>query len=154
MNYLKKEDIIRLNKKTIDKHGGNYVPPSNFLNESALDYLIDIVEHGILFGEEMYPSLESRASLYLFNICQNHIFSDGNKRTALVSLEVFIAKNGHKLKDKLDICIIDEKLIPALPEGRVNNTSILYNLVLGVAEGKISHEEITTWLEKNITKRS
>jgi hypothetical protein len=34
----------------IDTYGGNYVPPSNLLNESALDYLVEIVEHGILFS--------------------------------------------------------------------------------------------------------
>ena len=29
MEYLRKEDIIFVNKKTVEKHGGNFVPPFN-----------------------------------------------------------------------------------------------------------------------------
>ena len=31
MEYLQKEDIVFINQKTIDKHGGNFVPPFNYL---------------------------------------------------------------------------------------------------------------------------
>ena len=44
MEYLTKEDIIFINQKTIKKHGGNFVPPFNLLNESPLDYLVDIID--------------------------------------------------------------------------------------------------------------
>lgn len=33
MEYLQKEDIIIINKKTIERHGGNFTPPFNFLHE-------------------------------------------------------------------------------------------------------------------------
>ena len=36
MEYLQKEDIVFINKKTIKKHGGSFIPPLNFLNESSL----------------------------------------------------------------------------------------------------------------------
>jgi len=55
--YLRKTEIIASNKALIDAFGGNYVPPSNFHNEEALDYLVEIVEQGVLFGQLMYPTL-------------------------------------------------------------------------------------------------
>jgi hypothetical protein len=41
MRYLKKRELILVNKYTVAKHGGQYILPNNFLNEGALDYLID-----------------------------------------------------------------------------------------------------------------
>lgn len=43
MRYLKKNEIVFVNKRTIVAHGGNYNLPQNFLNEGHLDYLIDVV---------------------------------------------------------------------------------------------------------------
>ena len=62
--YLSKEDIIESNFEVVREFGGNYLPPYNLLNESALDYLVEIIEHGIIFGEVMYPTIESKAALY------------------------------------------------------------------------------------------
>ncbi len=57
MDYLSKKDIIYLNKLVIERYGGNYLNPFNLLNELALDYLVEIVEHGVIFGEVMYPTI-------------------------------------------------------------------------------------------------
>ena len=104
--YLCKTDIIESNFEVIQMFGGNYIPPCNLLNESALDYLVEIVEFGILFGEEMYPTLESKAAIYLFNITENHIFSDGNKRTGLDSMILFLVLMATGLKNILKHLII------------------------------------------------
>ena len=39
MTYLDKEDIIYIKQRTVDVHGGLYLPPNNFLHEENLDYL-------------------------------------------------------------------------------------------------------------------
>src|SRR5690606_2540582 len=106
MEYLDKDDIIEFNKSTTKRHGGNFNPPANLLSETALDYLVEVVEHGLLFEEPMYPSLYGKAALYMYNICQNHVFSDGNKRTALVAMDVFMRLNGLQLKKDLTPFII------------------------------------------------
>ena len=124
--YLSKEDVLESNFEVISEFGGNFLPPFNLLNESALDYLIEIVEHGIIFGEVMYPTIESKAALYLFNITENHIFSDGNKRTGL-----------------------DTMLIPELPEATDSDT-ILEKLVFEVAESKRTLEELSEWIKLNM----
>ncbi len=41
MEYLTKEDIVLINRKTVKQHGGNFIPPFNFLNASVIDYLIE-----------------------------------------------------------------------------------------------------------------
>lgn len=76
MIFLIRKQIIAINRLTISYHGGNFVPPENILNESALDYLIEIV-HAELFGQPIYPSIFDIGGVYLYNIISNHIFSDG-----------------------------------------------------------------------------
>ena len=38
--YLSKADALESNFEVINEFGGNFIPPNNLLNESALDYLI------------------------------------------------------------------------------------------------------------------
>ena len=145
MKYLNKKDILFLNKLVVDKYGGNFISPHNLLNESALDYLVEIVEHGIVFGEIMYPTIELKAALYLYNIVENHIFSDGNKRTGLLSLDIFLSKNGLKLKKHLDTL----ENIPDVPKD-ADSYTILENLVFEVAESKRTLEELSDWIKLNM----
>ena len=145
--YLCKTDIIESNFEVIQMFGGNYIPPCNLINESALDYLVEIVEFGILFGEEMYPTLESKAAIYLFNITENHVFSDGNKRTGLDSLILFLGLNGYRLKEHLETL----NNIPDVPKDADSDT-ILENLVFEVAESKRTLEELSEWIKQNITE--
>ena len=56
MRKLTKTGIITLNKESIINDGGNFMPPSNLLNESNLDYLIEIVDSE-MFGEPLYPEI-------------------------------------------------------------------------------------------------
>jgi death-on-curing protein len=42
------------------------------------------------------------AAAYLFYICRNHPFIDGNKRAALATCLVFLSENGLLPEEKLD----------------------------------------------------
>lgn len=149
MEYLQKEDIIFINQKTIKKHGGSFVPPYNFLKESPLDYLIAAVQTE-LFGKELYPYIFDKAGLYMFNIINNHIFQDGNKRTGLGAALLFLRLNGFQLKKTLNpISIDDHKLTPKL--GKTSH-NILLNFTLTVAEGKVTLKECQAWFKQNITE--
>ena len=145
--YLNKDDIIESNFEVIKEYGGNYVPPFNLLNEAALDYLVQIVEHGIIFGEVMYPTIESKAALYLYNITENHIFTDGNKRTGLDAMLIFLALNGYKLKEPLE----SNQQIPEVPIDADSDT-ILEKLVFEVAESKRTLEDLSDWIKLNMIK--
>lgn len=130
MELLTKNDIIVINYKTVKAHGGNYVPPYNFLHEANLDYIIDIID-AEMFGEPLYPNISDKASVYFYNIICNHIFSDGNKRTGLEAALLFLKENGFQLHKK------------------VNNTE-LFNFTTAVASGKFTLEECRDWFKNNI----
>ena len=69
------------------------------------------------------------AACYAGGISSNHPFIDGNKRTAFVSADTFLRKNGYLL--------VGEK---------GNEQEILF---LRLAEGKVSRDELAKWYEQN-----
>lgn len=145
MEYLRKSDILLINQKTLQRHGGNFVPPSNFLHEENLDYLVDAVQ-AEMFGAPLYPQLSDKAGLYLFNIVSNYVFQDGNKRTGLEAAILFLKLNGQRLKDPLVKIEIDGKSIPATGS---STNEVLYNFVIEVAAGQLSLTECQRWFERN-----
>ncbi len=130
IQYLEKEDIILLNKKTVEVHGGNFMPPNNFLHEENLDYLIEAVQ-AEMFGEQLYPNISDKAAVYCYNIICNHIFSDGNKRTGLGAADLFLHLNETKFKEN-------------------DSNDFIYNFIIKVASGQSSLEECRDWFRDNI----
>jgi death-on-curing family protein len=45
------------------------------------------------FGVEFYPTIYDKAACLFFSIAGGHIFSNGNKRTAVLALDQFLAVN-------------------------------------------------------------
>ncbi len=131
MRKLTKKGIIAMNEETIINDGGNFMPPSNLLNESNLDYLIDIVDPE-MFGVPLYPEISDKAAVYFFSIICNHIFSDGNKRTGLAAALVYLDAHNLQLKDEI-------------------TDDILYNFVIKVASGESTLDECREWFKQNIT---
>jgi death on curing protein len=129
MIFLRKHNIIRINKRTINAHGGNFTPPKNILNEQPLDYVTEIV-NAEMFGEPLYPEVYDKAAVYMFNIISNHIFMDGNKRTGLESAIAFLEINGFRLKEKMSLAEI-------------------YDFTIKVASGESDLEECREWFKTN-----
>ena len=130
MELLTKTDIIVINYKTVKAHGGNYVPPYNFLHEDNLDYIVDIIE-AEMFGAPLYPTIADKRSVYFYNIICNHIFSDGNKRTGLEAAVLFLGGNYHQLRSSL-------------------KNSELFDFVTSVASGQVTLDECRAWFKDNI----
>lgn len=53
-------------------------------------------------GQDMYPTVFSKAAALLQSICLNHPFTDGNKRTAWALAHKFLWDNGYHLKTSKD----------------------------------------------------
>ncbi len=132
MKYLNKQQITRLNYATIEEHGGNFMPPYNFLHEENLDYLLDAVQ-AEMFGEPLYPSVTDKAAIYCYNIICNHIFTDGNKRTGLATALVFLNLNGFDLMHKVD-------------------DSILTAFIIKLASGHSDLDECKAWFAENVVE--
>ena len=65
MRYLTKQEICYLNRKNINRFGGNFVPPLNLLNGNSLDYLVETVSSE-MFGEPLYQTIFDKAGLYCY----------------------------------------------------------------------------------------
>jgi death on curing protein len=130
VNYLVKNDFTYINQRTIANHGGNFVPPNNFLHEDNLDYLLEAVQ-AEMFGEPLYPTISDKAAVYCYNVICNHIFSDGNKRTGLESSIAFLKLNKMRLNRNLS----DE---------------VIENFITKIASGQSSLEECREWFKENI----
>ncbi len=129
IRYLSKNRITQINKETVKSHGGNFMPPSNFLHEENLDYLIEAVKSE-MFGQELYPLITDKAAVYCYNIICNHIFSDGNKRTGLGAALLFLNLNGFDISENMT----DE---------------ILTAYIIKIASGQSSLEECKEWFAEN-----
>jgi death on curing protein len=129
VTYLDKEDIIYINKRTVDEHGGNFMPPFNFLHEDNLEYLLQAVQAEML-GEPLYPKTTDKAALYCYNIICNHIFTDGNKRTGLEAALAFLKLNGLRLSKSL-------------------KHDDLLAFILKIASGQATLEECKSWFAEN-----
>lgn len=130
MIYLTKHQVIRLNIATVEEHGGNFMPPDNFLHEENLDYLLEAVQ-AEMFGVPLYPAISDKAALYCYNIICNHIFTDGNKCTGLAAAIIFLNLNHYDLR--LEV-----------------TNAILTDFILKVASGQSDLEEYKAWFMENV----
>ncbi len=89
VEYLSASDLYNLNDTVTDGH--TYVRDLHLLNSAALRPAI------VVFGEEQFPTLIDKAASLLHSLAYHHLFADGNKRTALLAVTLFLEKNGHVL---------------------------------------------------------
>lgn len=147
MKFLIKKSFMLINRRTIDAHGGNFVPPNNFLNESVLDYTVEAVNESI-FGQPMYSTLADKAAFYMFQVVTGHVFQDGNKRNGLEAALAFLQLNNANLREYLTPIEGDNDCpIPASGE---NTEKILVNFTLEMASGKITFDQAKSWFQENI----
>lgn len=76
----------------IDEFGGDPSVRDRGLLESAV--MMPASRFG---GKYLHDGMPAMAAAYFFHICKNHAFTDGNKRTALVSAEMFLDLNEMRL---------------------------------------------------------
>ncbi len=147
MKYLIKKSFLLINRRTIDAHGGNFVPPDNFLHESVLDYTLEAVKENV-FGQPMYPTLADKAAFYMFQVINGHVFQDGNKRTGLEAALAFLQINGRELLFPLSQIELERNRM--IPKKGSNSEEILENFTLEMASGNITLEEARLWFSRNL----
>ena len=92
-------DIVReIHSEAIKQFGGlNGVRDENLLASAVL------TPQSSFGGKSPYADIGEIAAAYLFYICKNHPFLDGNKRTAMMAAIVFLRLNGiEPLPDSAD----------------------------------------------------
>ncbi|HEX6094783.1 MAG TPA: type II toxin-antitoxin system death-on-curing family toxin [Thermoanaerobaculia bacterium] len=119
--FLSLTEVLVIHEDRLRKYGGSSGVRDLQLLQSAMGNV-----EATFGGEYLHQSLFEMAAAYLYGICKNHPFLDGNKRTALACAIAFLRFNGLKL-----VAAEDE----------------LYDLVIGVAEGRISKDVVAAFFE-------
>lgn len=82
---------------------------------------------------EVECTLADLAASYAFGLAKNHAFVDGNKRVAFLSIGLFLAINGYRLRaDQVDAI----------------------RVVLAVAGGELEEAGLAEWISRNMAERS
>jgi death on curing protein len=81
--------VIGIHREVLLAHGGRPGLRDATLLESAV-----AAPQATFEGEPLIADPVEIAAAYLFYLCRNHPFVDGNKRTALATCLVFLAANG------------------------------------------------------------
>lgn len=113
-----------IHAEVLAAHGG-----STGLREVALLESAVAAPRATMLGEPLITDPVEIAAAYLFYLCRNHPFVDGNKRTALATCLVFLSENA---------LLPDEGLRP----------DAWVALTLEVAAGRIDREQTAQRLRK------
>ena len=113
------EAVKAIHREVLQAHGGS----AGIRDEGLLDSAV-AAPQATMMGKPMFREPVEVAAAYLFYLCRNHPFIDGNKRTALATCLVFLSENGYLSQEKLD-------------------TDVWEQLVLDVAASRIDREETT-----------
>jgi death-on-curing protein len=118
--------VLELHTLLIDKYGGlDGVRDPSMLDASLNSYL------HTFGGTFLYPTIQAMAAHFAFSLVKNHPFLDGNKRTGMLSMLVFLELNGQKIQ------YTDDDLI---------------TLGLGLANGDINETDVIDWISSHTTE--
>ena len=117
--FLTLEDVLEIHADQLKHYGGKTGIRDHNLLLSAIAQPLSTFD-----DQYLHKTFSDKAGAYLFHICQNHPFIDGNKRTALVSTLMFLAMNN---------CPFDYQ------------ETALEQLVRAIAEGKMKKEAVATF---------
>lgn len=122
--WLRPDAVMAIHDAQLAEHGGSAGLRDAGLLESALARPLNLHAYGA-------PDLAALAAAYGFGIARNHPFVDGNKRTALVSLETFLALNGAELGADDADCVVT---------------------ILALAAGDLTEDALADWVRRNLTR--
>lgn len=121
--FLTKTDVIEMHDELILKFGGKLGVRDHALLESAI-----FQPQAFFNGQYLHNNIYEMAAAYIFHIIKNHPFIDGNKRTGVLSVLVFMENNNTQIK-------------PTFKD--------LYQIAIDIAESKLSKIKIANFFKKN-----
>ena len=124
IRWIRLATALALHERQLAEHGGREGVRDEGLLESALARPQQLYAYG-----NPPPDLASLAASLAFGLARNHPFLDGNKRTAAVACELFLALNDATLE--------------------ASNIE-LYPVYLALAEGSLSEAEFAAWLRPHL----
>lgn len=123
MIILSKQQIIMLHEQIINETGGSTGLRDEGLLDSAIASPFQTFD-----SQDVYPSIQQKASQLCFSLVENHPFVDGNKRIGAHTMLIFLALNGIELK---------------------YTQEELSKIILDLASGKTRTAELLDWIYKH-----
>jgi death-on-curing protein len=126
LKWLTRAQVEAIHAVQLSQHGG--LP--GLRDEGALESALGRPQHQWHYRDS--ADAASCAAAYGFAIAKNHAFSDGNKRTAFVTMATFFALNGFTLT-------------ATEPEA--------VTVMLAIASGTMTEDALAAWLRENSRRR-
>jgi len=98
-HWIDAQAMRAVHEEQILEHGG----PAGLRDAGLLESALARPRHLATYGT---PDVCDLAAAYGFGLARNHPFVDGNKRTAFVAVELFLALNGHALAASDADCVM------------------------------------------------
>jgi death-on-curing protein len=96
--HLSSDAVLAIHEEVLKAHGG-----SPGLRDKALLLSAISAPQATFGGSPIMTDPVEVAAAYLYYLCNNHPFVDGNKRTALASCLVFLSENNCLTTQKLNV---------------------------------------------------
>ncbi len=124
--FVPDEIVATIHADLVRRYGGRVGLREPALLDSAL------AQPKMTAGRKfLHKTTFDKAAAYGFHICKNHPFVDGNKRVALVVMDMFLQLNGW------EISASEEETYP---------------MMISLADGTLAKRQLSRWLKEN-TKR-
>jgi death on curing protein len=86
--FLTLDEVLEIHAQQLDRYGGSH----GLRDAAALESAVATPQ--VSFGGEfLHASIPAMAAAYLFHLCQNHPFIDGNKRAGANAAITFLFMN-------------------------------------------------------------
>ena len=119
--WIDAQVLLAVHDEQLAEHGGGSGVRDAGLLDSALARPVNLAAYG-------EPDFADLAASYGFGLAKNHPFVDGNKRTAFVAVELFLALNGYQLQANDTDCVMT---------------------MLALAAGELEEADFAAWLRQN-----
>jgi len=120
--FLTLAEVLLIHQNQIEQYGGTYCLRDSGLLSSAI-----AMPESMFSGKYLHEDIFHMAAAYLFHICQNYPFIDGNKRVGIACCLVFLDINGIEITDENDD---------------------LYDMVIQITLGNLNKPEIAKMLKR------
>ena len=116
--WIETSVVLAIHDRQLAEHGGVDGIRDSGAIASALARPAQLVSYGC-------PAIADLAAAYIFGLASNHVFIDGNRRTAWVTGRLFLAENGRRLSFE-----------------PLNAVQVME----GIAAGRVSEADLAAWL--------
>jgi death-on-curing protein len=86
--FLSLDEVLEIHEQQIERYGG-----SSGLRDAAGFESAVATPQATFGGQFLHASIPAMAAAYLFHLCQNHPFIDGNKRVGANAAVTFLLMN-------------------------------------------------------------